>query len=129
MTAGGGAGGGLGRRLPLDWHPIDPIHIATTTVDGQFITRGGRLYGWAFEETTGAASAECSLIDGSSAGGPTIVPISLSAGESTRDLMGKPGLRVRAGVYLHVFSGSVRATIYYLGLSDDEIIAHAGIEL
>lgn len=115
--------------LPIDWWPIDPIHIATTTVGQQFITRGGRLYGWGFEETTGTTPALCSLIDGTNAGGQTIVPISLLANESTRDFFGKPGLRVRNGVFLNVISGSVRATIWMLGLSDEEIARQAGYEL
>lgn len=116
------------RRLPLDWYPVHPIHVTTTTVDAQFITRSGRLYGWAFEETTGASPALVSLIDGSSAAGQVIVNVSLLANESTRDVWGKPGIGIRNGVYLRVFSGSVRVTIYFLGLSDDEIAYQAGYE-
>lgn len=117
------------RQMPLDWWPIKPIHIAATTTDQQFITRGGRLFGWSFEETTASAGATCSLIDGTTSGGQTIVPISLIANQSTRDIWGKPGIEVGNGVLLHMFAGSVRATIYFLGLSEEEIIRQAGYQL
>lgn len=125
MTAGGGAGGGSGRRLPLDWYPIDPIHLAATAISAPFIARGGRLYGWAFEESTGAAPAQFVVVDGASAGGTTIAAITLLANESTRDIWGKPGIRVRSGVYLSMISGSIRGTIFYLTLSEEEIYERA----
>src|ERR1700744_1728800 len=113
------------QRLPIDWYPIDAIHQPTTTTDVQLISREGRLYGWSFEETTATAGALVGLIDGSSNNGQVLASISLLANQSTRDIWGKPGIRCRGGVRLRVFSGSVRATIYYLGLNDEEIARQA----
>jgi hypothetical protein len=115
--------------LPVDWWPIDPIHVAPTTTGIQFITRAGRLYGWSFEESTGSAAAKLELVDGTSTGGLIIVSITLLANESTRDIWGKPGIRVQNGVFLNMVSGSARANIYYLGMTDDEIARQAGYQL
>jgi hypothetical protein len=117
------------RGLSLDWYPITPIHIAATTVGGQFITRECRLYGWAFEETTGSAPAKCDLYDGTTTGGQTIVPITLLANESTRDIWGKPGIVVGNGIFLNVLSGSVRATVYVLPLTEEEILRLNGYQV
>lgn len=117
--------GGI-RRLPAEWWAPTPINVAATTTDLGFVSREGRLYGWAFEETTGAATAQFELVDGSSNSGDRIVPITLLANESTRDVFGQPGIRVRRGVWLHMISGSVRATIFYLGLTDTEILDLTG---
>lgn len=116
-------------RLPLEWWAPTPINTPATTTDVNLITRGGRLYGWAFQEMTGTDRAELELVNGQSNNGDTIVPITLSAGQSTRDWLGRPGLRITGGVRLNVISGEVSAVIYYLGLSDAEILALAGYEL
>lgn len=110
------------RRLPAEWWAPKPISCGATTTNYTFISRGGRLYGWSFEETTGAAVAQLELIDGSSDSGDRIVPITLLANESTRDWLGRPGIQITRGVYLKVVAGSVRATIWYLGLSDEELL-------
>lgn len=114
------------RRFPLEWWAPITVPFATTTVDLQLITRECRLYGWSFVETSGTDIAEIDLYDGSSNNGNLLVPITLSPGQSTRDWLGKPGLRVQGGVFADLVAGSVRGSIWVVGLSDDAILELAG---
>lgn len=114
------------RRWPLDWHPVDTLPIPVSTVGYQVFARGGRLFGWSFVETTGAAIAQVRLIDGSGPTGAEIVNITLSSGQSTRDWLAKPGIRIRSGVYVDVVAGSIRGSIWPLLLDDEEIYLLAG---
>lgn len=113
-------------RPSRKWFAADAIRIAATTTDQLFIGRSGVLYGWAFEETTAAAGAKFALVDGSSANGQDLVSITLLANESTRDIWGRPGIWVDSGVFLHMFSGSVRGNIYFQTLSEAEALAILG---
>lgn len=117
------------RGLPLDWYPIRAISFAAATAGQALLGRSGRLYGWSFLETTGAASATLEVFDGTNANGQSISPISLTAGQSTRDIWGKPGIEITNGLFVNVLSGSVRGSLYVLGLSPEEIARMAGIEL
>lgn len=104
------------------WFAAESIRFSATTTDVSLITRPGVLYGWSFEETTAAAGAKFELDDGSSSNAQGIVSITLLANESTRDLMGRPGIWCDGGIFVHMFSGSIRGNIYYQSLTDDEII-------
>lgn len=110
-------------RPSRKWFASEIVDIPTTTASQPFITRSGVLYGWAFSETTGTNPASLSLVDGSTDNGQGIVPITLLANETTRDIFGYPGIWCNAGVFLHVKSGSVTGKIYYQALSEDEILA------
>lgn len=116
-------------NYPIDWYPILAINIPATSTDLAFVTRGGRLFGWAVEESTGSATAKLELMDGTSNNGQRIVPITLLANESTRDVWGKPGVLIQTGVWLHLVAGSVRGTIYFLPLSEEEILRQAGYQV
>lgn len=102
------------------WLAAQKINFLTGTASLAMITSQGVIYGWAFEETTGLAVAQIELIDGSSDNGDRIVPITLLANESTRDIWGWPGIWCDRGVFCRVVAGSVRGTIYYKSMTDEE---------
>lgn len=95
-------------RLPA----ARPIPIATTTT-GLLVAGGLTLIvGWAFLETTGAASAQVNLWNGTSNVGALVAPISLSSGQSTRDLIPAPFLACESGLFVEVASGSIRGSVW-----------------
>lgn len=110
----------------IDWHPVIAIPVAALSAFAQISQRPCRLYGWSFLETTGAAPATLDLIDGGNASGASLSPFSLTAGQSTRDWLGKPGLLVQSGLSINVSSGTVRGTIWALLLTDAEIAKDEG---
>lgn len=113
-------------RLHIDWHPVIPVPIAATAAGLAITARPCRLYGWSLVETTGAAIAACDLIDGGAAAGTEITPITLSAGQSTRDWLGRPGLLVQSGLFLNVTAGTVRGAVWILLLTEAEILKGNG---
>lgn len=92
-----------------------------TAASLQLVERADRILFWSFLETTGTARATIRLRDGSDTGAAVIVPISLSAGESTRDWLGPQGIPCRAGVYLEVVSGSVEGSIVVAVRREEEL--------
>jgi hypothetical protein len=73
---------------------------------------GGRLVGYALIESTGANAAEVDFLDGHDANGGLFLPISLSAGQSTRDWFGPAGISFQHGLYALAVSGAVRGTVF-----------------
>lgn len=114
--------------LPLEWWAPVSLPIPVTAANIALVGRELRLYGWSFLETTGAGPATVQLLDGAGIGGTDVVDISLSAGQSTRDWLGAPGIRLQTGLFLRVVTGSVQGSIWYMGLSDDEIFRLAGYQ-
>lgn len=102
------------------WWAAEKINFLTSTQSSALISRQGVLFGWAWEETTAAAVAQLELIDGDSNNGDRIVPITLLANESTRDVWGSPGIWCDRGVFVRVVAGSIRGTIFYKALTDQE---------
>lgn len=116
-------------RYPIDWHPVNTLPFRLITASQPLFARECRLYGWSFVEDTDTDPASIELIDGGNANGALVVPITLSAGQSTRDWLGKPGLEVRSGLYLNVISGSVSGSVWPLLLTEPEIARLAGYTL
>jgi hypothetical protein len=85
---------------------------ALPVASGLLDNTAGRLTFWSFTETTGAATAEIRLFDGSSAGGASIADITLAAGQSTRDWLGHDGLPYETGLFLQVVSGTVNGQVF-----------------
>lgn len=112
--------------VPIDWYPIDPIDLGPITADTVVTGREARIYGWSFTETTGTDPAHIVVVDGTNVNGEAIVDITLDPGQSTRDYPAKPGLQCRSGVAVAVISGSVRAIVNVLQLSEVEIAQAAG---
>ncbi len=86
--------------------------IATTTTDLLLVGGASILTFYNFTETTGGAGAEIELYDGEAATGARIVSVTLTGGESTRDLIPKPGLGCYVGLFLHVVSGSIKGAVW-----------------
>lgn len=102
------------------WMAAQRINFLTGTASLAMISSQGLLFGWSWEETTGLAVAQLELIDGDSNNGDRIVPITLLANESTRDIWGWPGIWCDRGLFCRVVAGSIRGTVYYKSMTNDE---------
>lgn len=71
-----------------------------------------KIHGWAWVETTGGAAATINLFDGGNNGGTLLAPITLTAGQSTRDVLNELGLDVLNGLFVEVVAGSVRGSVW-----------------
>lgn len=74
---------------------------------GSILTTGGCLTVHASRETTGSAGAVYRLWDGSGPNGTLLLPISLTASESTRDDFYAHHLTFRVGLYYELVSGAL----------------------
>lgn len=92
-------------------YEVRKVSWAATTANIDLVQRVDRILFWSFRETTTAAVARLRLHDGSDANADLIVPISLSADQSTRDWLGPQGIPCRAGVYLEMITGTVEGCI------------------
>jgi hypothetical protein len=92
----------VARNLPV------PVTSADVTVS----TNAENVTGWSFRETTNAASAELQLIDGQSNNGDVVAEITLTPGQSIRDMAGSWCLGMDRGVTVHMISGTVRGSIW-----------------
>lgn len=97
------------------------MHVPARTVPvpagaaSQLLVAGASIVtGWSWTETTGGASAELALYDGNGNNGALIADITLTQGESTRDLIALTGIGIRTGLYLDVVSGSIRGAVWVL---------------
>lgn len=81
--------------------------------DGRILLgRRASIMGWAVVENTGTARAQVNIIDGLDTTGTIIAPITLAAGESTRDYLPGQGVHAKVGVYAHVVSGQVTGAVW-----------------
>jgi hypothetical protein len=104
------------------WKPVRKSDIALTaagavTASKQVMPSGRckQICGWAFAETTGAATASFRLRDGTTANDFVLAKINLNASESTRDRWAPPGIDCVSGaVFLEVLSGSIEGVIYWI---------------
>lgn len=78
------------------------------------MTGAGVLLGWSLTESTGAASAQCDIYDGIDNADALFASVTLSAGQSTRDLWAPNGIDMRNGLFVSVSSGAVSGTLYAL---------------
>lgn len=99
------------RFAPAQLFPVSATTTSTSVYVGAAI-----LHGWAYRETTDTTRAELELRDGAS--GPVVVPITLLAGESTRDWLGDVGIYVRTGLYVAVLSGTVQVSLWATPIED-----------
>lgn len=91
---------------------------AQPLASGQLDHARGRITFWSFTETTGTATAEVRLYDGTGTGGALVVDIELVASESTRDYFPHPFVCYETGLYLDLVSGSVRGQVQALVFPD-----------
>jgi len=102
----------LVRRLPDS--PVTAFAFGPITASLDVIGMNGILMGWAVVETTGTAAATFDLMDGADDGGSLLVPVTLTAGQSTSDDFTSWGVWVQRGVRVKVISGSVRGVLYFV---------------
>ena len=107
----------LAQGLTLGWaiaNKTDAVSLAAGNGAGAVVSGDFFLYGWALEETTGAAGARCVIIDGADATGEPVMPVTFKAGESTRDWLGFPGFTIERGLFVVVTAGSVAGQLWVM---------------
>lgn len=92
---------------------VHAINTGVITADTVLATMGGRLLGWSMGEATGAAAARVSLFDGSDATGLKVAFLAMPAGVSDNASFFDAGIDIVHGLFLHVITGSVDATVYF----------------
>lgn len=71
-----------------------------------------KIHGWSWAETTGAAAATFNMFDGGNNAGTLLATITLTAGQSTRDVLNELGLLVLNGLFVEVVAGSIRGSVW-----------------
>lgn len=94
------------RFVPL---PFGPTAVSVLAFNGDSL-----LGGFSVKESTGIAPAECWIIDGQIANGLVIAVITLTAGQSVRDLMPQPGVLVRNALSVQMIAGSVQGSLWVI---------------
>jgi hypothetical protein len=96
----------------MSWY--DHAHAITFPATGsqKVLGPGSLLMGWALLETGGVAGATVEVWDGQDATGQLLVPITLLAGQSTRDWLAGDGVLSQSGLFLNVVSGTVRGVVW-----------------
>ena len=84
------------------------------TASGQLLNTSGCLTVHATRETTGTTTAVYRLWDGSGTDGTLILPVALSAAESTRDDFTEHHLTFRTGLYYELVSGTLEGSVSVL---------------
>ena len=87
------------------------IAVANPPTSAILDNSGGWLTWFAWQETSGVSSAAFQLIDGSTAAGRLLCPVSLNPSESTRDWIGPHALPYETGLYLNVISGTIEGSL------------------
>ena len=88
-----------------------PIPCTLPAASGGLITGSGYIVYWSALETTGNAAAGFQLIDGNDANGQLLIDVSLSAGESTSEYIGKRLLFYTKSLYFDLVSGAVGGAV------------------
>lgn len=78
---------------------------------GAILTAPAHISGWGVRETSGVSPALIRFRDGTDAGNPVIIDISLAPGESARDFLTLPIQTTRA-VYLEIVTGTVTGNLF-----------------
>ena len=94
--------------------PVTALPFGPTTASVNVVGQEGILMGYALIETTGTAAAAVDFVDGADDTGTVLVPVSLSAGQSTRDTFSSWGVWIQRGLRVKVSSGSVRGVAYVI---------------
>lgn len=93
--------------------PAVPLPFPALAAGGVLISgRGVMLVGWSVIETTGAAAAEVDLFDGHDASGTPVAYVSLSASQSSREALPRPGLALERGLWVQWITGSTKGVLW-----------------
>lgn len=100
-----------------------PLLVPAGSVSQRLANGHWLIRGWAFRETTGAATAIVTITDGQAVGAGQIIPIALAASESTRDFVPGDGIVIESGVFVEITGsvvGSILATPYDVSAAERE---------
>lgn len=73
---------------------------------------GVLLLGWSIIETSGVSPVTLNIVNGGDNNGEVIAPISLTAGQSTRDLVPNPGLLIDKALTVVIVAGAARGSLW-----------------
>lgn len=85
--------------------------IVLPATSGQLVNTGGCLVMHATHETTGSAAAHYQLLDGTDSSGSLLVPVSLSADQSTRDMFPSHIIQFEVGLWYELVDGAVEGAV------------------
>lgn len=94
--------------------PARAVAFPASAADRSIETGSLWVTGWSIKESTGAAPAECWLMDGGDVNGSPVAFVTLLAGQSVRDLVAQWPLQFQVGVWLHVVAGSVQGAVWVI---------------
>jgi hypothetical protein len=86
--------------------------VAAGTGDSAVLVAAGRLYGYSFRETTGAAEALIYIRDGDDATDPIVAVISLGPNESDAKWYGDKGIALTTGLFFDRAGGNTEGALY-----------------
>lgn len=89
-----------------------PETVAVGATDLVIVNGAALLRGWAFQENTGTDPATLEIWDGTGTNGLLVAPISLKAGQSTRDYLPGAGIEIRVGVFFTVTAGELFGSLW-----------------
>jgi hypothetical protein len=92
--------------------PARPLRFQLTTGSQTLITGAGILSGWSLIESTGAAASTLSVYDGAISDATALGFVSLTQGQSTRDLFTPPGIQFDQGLIVSATVGATKGVIY-----------------
>ena len=92
---------------------VQNVPIVSGVTPPVIVNGSGRLLWHSFKETTGAAQAEYTFTDGNKPDAKVILPVTLAAGESTRDYMGRHGIPFEQGLYFDLVGGAVSGNVVF----------------
>jgi len=89
-----------------------PLVFAASAQSGALATKRTAVCGWSFREVTGSAPADMQLMDGQNNTGLVIAEITLTQGQSIRDVTGDWPVLCLRGIWVQVNSGTVRGSVW-----------------
>lgn len=107
--------------------PSQKFPFGNGLATGTLMTGAGIITGWSLTEQTGAAAATVRIFDGTQDVEQQLAVVTLSSGQSTRDLWAPNGIEIRNGLYVVVTAGDAFGTIFALpGEIADGFVVVAG---
>lgn len=97
---------------PIEYVGIQAVSFPATTGNVPLISGDAMVCGWSIIETSGAAPAQLTIMDGSDASGQPIAYVTLAPGQGVNDIISVPGIYCTRGVTVLVTAGSVKGVVW-----------------
>lgn len=94
--------------IEVEWGAETPVSVPVTTVGGKIVNGGGRITGWSFLESTGAAAASLII----TSGGNIIGAVGIGSGLSSTSHFGDLGITFAQDLTIVVSAGSIEGCVY-----------------